>query len=58
MTFTNDELYMLSGAVLCAIANNNKAAETVCGDRAVQAIIKDNLLLRDLNTKICKMMGG
>ena len=56
MTFTNDELYMLSGAVLCAIGANNRAAELACGDGAINALLGSNRQLRDLNTKLCAMM--
>lgn len=54
--FTPDELYLLSGAVLCAIAGNNRAAEAACGDLAISALQEANRQLRDLNTKICAMM--
>lgn len=58
MTFTNDELYMLSGAVLCAIAGNNRAAELACGGGAINALLAANRQLRDLNAKLCAMMNG
>lgn len=58
MTFTNDELYMLSGAVLCAIAGNHRAADLACGEGSINALLAANRQLRDLNAKLCAMMKG
>lgn len=57
MTFTNNELYMLSEAILCAIGANNRAVELACGEKAITALIEANQRLRDLNNKVCEMMA-
>lgn len=55
-SFTYDELYRLSTAILAAIYGNNHAAETVCGMDAIMAIREENNRLRELNSKVCAMM--
>lgn len=55
-SFTQDELKMLSDAILCAIQSNNQAAKLVTTNRASIAIMEENDRLNELNNKICHMM--
>ena len=57
-SFTQDELQMLSDAILCAIQANGTAAKLTTSPRAVTAIMEHNDRLRELNNKICGMMKG
>lgn len=55
-SFTQDELQMLSDAILCAMQANNQAMKLVTTNRATNAIMNENDLLRELNNKVCGMM--
>lgn len=55
-SFTQDELRLLSDAILCAIQANGTAAKLTTSPRAVTAIMEHNDRLRELNNKVCGMM--
>jgi hypothetical protein len=55
-SFTQDELNLLSQAILCAIQANGTAAKLTTSQRAVTDIMEHNDRLRELNNKICGMM--
>lgn len=55
-SFAQEELKMLSDAILCAIQANGTAAKLTTSPRAVTAIMEHNDRLRELNNKVCGMM--
>ena len=54
--FSNEELELLSAALIIAIQNNNEAAKLTVSQKAVSDLIICNTALRKLNTKICNLM--
>jgi hypothetical protein len=57
-SFTQEELKMLSDAILCAIQANGTAAKLTTSPRAVTAIMEHNVRLKELNNKVCDMTKG
>ena len=54
--FTQDELRLLSDALIIAIRSNSEAAKLTISGRVIDAIRANNDVLAYLNTKICRMM--
>lgn len=54
--FSNDELQILSEAILAAIYNNCEAAKLTTSHKAVDAISAHSEILRHLNDRICRAM--
>lgn len=55
-TFTNEELIVISNALILAIQNNNEAAKLTISREAVEEIGKSSNALCKLNSKVCSMM--
>ena len=54
--FTDEELSVLSDALVQAIADNNRAVDMVFGAESIKTLRYRNMDLAALNTKICNMM--
>lgn len=60
VSLTQNELLLLSNALLRAIADNNRAASLIIGiedKKIIQQIIEANETLGILNAKICQSMS-
>lgn len=55
-TFTNEELIMISNALILAVWSNNEAAKLTISREAVEEIGKSSNALCNLNKKVCSMM--
>lgn len=53
---TDREISLLSDALLCALRCNYEAAKLVSGMEIVNTIGAANAEIRDLNTKLCRIM--
>ena len=54
--FTNDELILISNALIQAIQSNNEAAKLTVSRVAVDAIRRSNATLAALNSKVCNLI--
>lgn len=54
--FTNDELILISNALIQAIQSNNEAAKLTVSRAAVEAIGRSSGQLARLNSKICNLI--
>ena len=50
----SDTLLTLSDIVITAIENNNKAAQTIYGKTAIDAIRDENKKLQTINSMLCR----
>lgn len=57
-SFTQDELQMLSDAILCAIHANGNAMKLTTSRTAVEDMMDECNRLKELNDKVCGMMKG
>lgn len=58
MNFTQNELYLLSEGVLSLICEAGEAAKRVRSSKIIEDIADYRSGLRDLNSKLCRMMHG
>jgi len=55
MPFTQDELFILSDALLLTISENSEAMKHITSQDAIEALKKYLTVLRDLNSKVCSL---
>lgn len=54
--FTNEELYILSDALLNLIRTTNEALKLTYDNKSIEALRNVNEIYRKLNNKVCSMM--
>lgn len=57
-TFTNNELLLISNALLLAIQNNNEAAKLTVSEKVVEEIGRSSKELQALNSKVCAFVDS